>query len=72
MRSAYRIVSDHYAASSRGDLAGMLADMDERTEWTEMAGFPLAGTYVGAAAIGAGVFRPCSGTGRASGSRSSA
>ncbi|MCT7341011.1 nuclear transport factor 2 family protein [Pseudomonas aeruginosa] len=39
MRSAYRIVSDHYAASSRGDLAGMLADMDERTEWTEMAGF---------------------------------
>lgn len=31
MRSAYRIVSDHYAASSRGDLAGMLADMDERT-----------------------------------------
>ncbi len=57
MRSAYRIVSDHYAASSRGDLAGMLADMDERTEWTEMAGFPLAGTYVGAAAIGAGVFQ---------------
>ena len=49
MRSAYRIVSDHYAASSRGNLAGMLADMDERTEWTEMAGFPLAGTYVGAA-----------------------
>lgn len=32
MRSAYRIVSDHYAASGRGDLAGMLADMDERTE----------------------------------------
>ncbi|HBO2321728.1 nuclear transport factor 2 family protein [Pseudomonas aeruginosa] len=57
MRSAYRIVSDHYAASSRGDLAGMLADMDERTEWTEMAGFPLAGTYVGTAAIGAGVFQ---------------
>ncbi|KAB0741864.1 DUF4440 domain-containing protein, partial [Pseudomonas aeruginosa] len=50
MRSAYRIVSDHYAASSRGDLAGMLADMDERTEWTEMAGFPLAD-------IGAGVFQ---------------
>lgn len=50
----------------------MLADMDERTEWTEMAGFPLAGTYVGAAAIGAGVFQALQRTGRASGSRSSA
>ncbi|MGV8267809.1 nuclear transport factor 2 family protein, partial [Pseudomonas aeruginosa] len=43
MRSSYRIVSEYYAASSRGDLAGMLVDMDERTGWTEMAGSPLAG-----------------------------
>ncbi|MEM5617896.1 nuclear transport factor 2 family protein [Pseudomonas aeruginosa] len=58
MRSAYRIVSDHYAASSRGNLAGMLADMDERTGMDGNGRFSAGrGTYVGAAAIGAGVFQ---------------
>ncbi|AVK02718.1 hypothetical protein CSB93_4725 [Pseudomonas paraeruginosa] len=56
MRNAWQIVGGHYAASTRGDLAGMLADMDERTQWTETAGFPLAGTHVGVA-IRAGVFQ---------------
>lgn len=57
-RSACQIVADHYAASQRGDLAGMLADVDEHTAWTEMAGFPTAGTWVGRGQIVEQVFKP--------------
>jgi len=56
MRSPYQIVADHYAASERHDLEGMLADLAEDCQWTEMAGSPCAGTYVGADAIIEGVF----------------
>lgn len=41
------IIRAHYAASDRGDLAGMVADFADDVSWTEAAGFPLAGTYTG-------------------------
>jgi hypothetical protein len=41
------VISAHYAASDRGDLAGMLAPIGAGTKWTEAAGFPYAGTYTG-------------------------
>lgn len=50
------IIKAHYAASDRGDLEGMLAPLADDARWTEMAGFPYAGTYVGPDAVRAGVF----------------
>lgn len=50
------IIKDHYAASARGDLDGMIAPFAPDIRWTEMAGFPYAGTYVGPQAIVDGVF----------------
>ncbi|MDR6866214.1 ketosteroid isomerase-like protein [Microbacterium resistens] len=50
------IIRAHYAASERGDLAGMLAPLDEGIRWTEAAGFPYAGTYIGPAAVAENVF----------------
>lgn len=58
MRSNLQIISDHYAASDRKDLPAMLADLADDVEWTEMAGFPCAGTHVGAAQIIDKVFKP--------------
>lgn len=58
MRTPYQIIADHYAASARHDLDGMLADLADDMQWTEMAGFPCAGTYTGRARIIDGVFRP--------------
>lgn len=57
MRSNLQIISEHYAASDRKDLAGMMADLADDVRWTEMAGFPCAGTYVGAAQIIDNVFK---------------
>lgn len=54
--SPLEIIREHYAASDRGDLAGMLAPLAADAEWTEMAGFPYAGTYVGPDAVRANVF----------------
>src|SRR3982751_1818398 len=34
-----------YLASARGDLEALRATLADDVEWTEMAGFPLAGTY---------------------------
>ena len=45
-RSNHQIIQDHYAASARQDLAGMLADVAEDVRWTEAAGFPCAGTRI--------------------------
>jgi len=56
MRTAFQIVADHYAASDRKDLVGMMADLADDVRWTEMAGFPCAGTHVGREAIVANVF----------------
>ena len=50
------IIAAHYAASDRGDVDGMLAPLAPDARWTEMAGFPYAGTYIGPDAVRAGVF----------------
>jgi uncharacterized protein len=60
MRTTYELVRDHYAANDRKDLAGMLADIAEDCRWTEMDGFPCAGTYIGPQAVVEGVFKPLS------------
>ncbi len=39
------VVRRQYLASAAGDLAGLRATLAPDVEWTEMAGFPLAGTY---------------------------
>lgn len=56
MATPLQIIQDHYRASARGDLAGMLAPLAPDVEWIEMAGFPYAGTYRGPDAVAAGVF----------------
>ena len=50
------ILKAHYAASARKDIAGMLAPFDPHVEWTEMAGFPYAGTYHGPEGVKENVF----------------
>ena len=42
---AAEVVRRHYLASAAGDLAALRATLAPDVEWTEMAGFPLAGTY---------------------------
>src|SRR3954454_6841642 len=39
------VVRRQYLASAAGDLEGLRATLADDVEWTEMAGFPLAGTY---------------------------
>ncbi|MEE1788540.1 nuclear transport factor 2 family protein [Streptomyces sp. SP17BM10] len=39
------VVRRQYLASARGDLAALRATLADDVEWTEMAGFPLGGTY---------------------------
>jgi ketosteroid isomerase-like protein len=40
-----RVVRRQYVASAQGDLEALRATLAPDVEWTEMAGFPLAGTY---------------------------
>lgn len=47
MPSNYEIIQAHYAASDHKDIAGMMAHVSPEVRWTEMAGFPCAGTWVG-------------------------
>src|SRR5579875_1738714 len=54
--TSYDVVAAHYRASDAGDLDGMLAPLAPDVAWTEMAGFPYAGTYHGPAAVRDGVF----------------
>lgn len=53
---AYDVVKAHYDANDRGDMDGMLDVLADDAEWTEMAGFPCAGTYVGPDEIFRNVF----------------
>ncbi|TGR72815.1 DUF4440 domain-containing protein, partial [Mesorhizobium sp. M2D.F.Ca.ET.223.01.1.1] len=53
----YDAIKAHYAGSDAKDLAAMMAPVTESTAWTEMAGFPYAGTYIGPDAVIAGVFK---------------
>src|SRR5829696_3401692 len=39
------VVRRQYLASARGDLEALRATLADDVEWTEMAGFPLGGTY---------------------------
>lgn len=39
------VVRRQYLASAAGDLAALRAALAPDVEWTETAGFPLAGTY---------------------------
>lgn len=55
-RTPKDVIADHYAAGARGDLDGMIADFAADIEWTEAAGFPLAGVYRGPNAVKTGVF----------------
>lgn len=57
MRSKLNIIADHYAASARQDMAAMMADMALDVQWTEMAGFPCAGTWVGPEQVIENVFK---------------
>jgi uncharacterized protein len=50
------IIEAHYAAGDAGDLAGMLAPFADDIIWTEAAGFPLAGTYIGPSSVAEHVF----------------
>lgn len=57
MSKNYEIIKSHYAASERQDIAAMFAHVSENVEWTEMAGFPCAGTWVGPQAVIDNVFK---------------
>lgn len=54
--SAYDVVKAHYDANDRHDLGGMLAPLADDVRWTEMAGFPCAGTYIGPDEVRKNVF----------------
>lgn len=43
--SPREVVRKQYLASADGDLEALRATLAPDVEWTEMAGFPLAGTY---------------------------
>ena len=55
-RANLDIVRDHYAASARGDIQAMMAEVSPQVRWTEMEGFPCAGTWVGPQAVADNVF----------------
>lgn len=57
MRTNLDIISNHYAASTRQDLAAMMADVAADAQWTEMAGFPCAGTWIGPEQVTNHVFK---------------
>ncbi|MBS1155493.1 MAG: hypothetical protein H6R07_1417 [Proteobacteria bacterium] len=56
MKTNLQIVAEHYAASARQDIAAMMADVSPDVVWTEMAGFPCAGTWIGPDQVIANVF----------------
>ena len=56
MPTNFEIIKAHYAGSDSKDLAAMLAPLTAETRWTEMAGFPCAGTYIGPEAVVEHVF----------------
>jgi uncharacterized protein len=51
------VVRSTYEGSSEDNGRNLLAALAPDVQWTEAEGFPYAGTYVGAEAIMAGVFR---------------
>lgn len=57
MTTPLEMVRNHYAASVRNDLKVMMADMAPDVHWTEMAGFPSAGTWIGPSEVVEHVFK---------------
>ena len=57
MRTALQIVRDHYAGSAAQDLDQMMAEVADDVQWTEMLGFPCAGTHIGPAQVIDKVFK---------------
>jgi hypothetical protein len=51
-----QLIQGAYQAFAEGDVPKVLGLMDDKIEWTEAEGFPLAGTYVGPQAVVDGVF----------------
>lgn len=47
MKTNLQIITDHYAASARQDIEGMMADVATDVVWIEMAGFPCGGQWIG-------------------------
>jgi len=56
MTTNVEIVRAHYAASAQGNIDEMMANVSPQVRWTEMAGFPCAGTWVGPQAVADNVF----------------
>lgn len=50
------LVDGIYKSFATGDIPGVLGALHENAEWTEAAGFPYGGTYVGPNAILENVF----------------
>lgn len=57
MTNNLTIIKDSYEAGARGDIGGLLADLAENCEWTEMAGCPYSGTYRGRDEVIENVFK---------------
>jgi len=57
MKTTYELVKAHYQANDRHDIAGMIGDIADDCRWTEMDGFPCAGTYIGPEAVVENVFK---------------
>ena len=50
------LIDSIYEAFAKGDVPGVLGALDPNIEWTEAAGFPYGGTYVGPSAVLENVF----------------
>lgn len=47
MRDNLTIIKESYAAGKEGNIPGMLIDLAEDATWTEIAGGPYGGKYIG-------------------------
>lgn len=56
MTTNLKVVGDHYKASAQGDIGAMMTNVSPQVRWTEMAGFPCAGIWVGPQAVVDNVF----------------
>jgi ketosteroid isomerase-like protein len=57
MRTNLDVIRATYEGASEDNRRALVAALAPDARWTEAAGFPYAGTYVGPAAIVAGVFQ---------------
>lgn len=56
MPSNAEVVRGLYDSFAKGDVPAVLSALDPAVSWTEAAGFPYAGTYIGPDAVLANVF----------------